>query len=367
VLVLAGIAVARRSLRHVGVQIAVVIGGGVVELLTYRLFGDGGRFPFGVLQLVPALIFCGLGLVVTGGVPAARPLRGLFLIYLAVVILTYAVPSSIGSNIERIRYAALPIALIAVGLRRYRPLWLAVPALVLAAVWNLTPILSSFAQARSDPEAAYSYWQPALAYLKAHSSPSFRVEVVDTAEHWQAAYLPDAGIPIVRGWYRQNDFPQNELLYDNTLVRRTYQAWLRRMAVRYIVLTDAPVDYSARQEAELIRSGTSGLMLVKLLPHMAIYELRNAAPLVTGPAPASVLWLWPSRLVAEVGAPGTYDVRVRWSPYWRASAGCVAKGADGMTRVSVRRAGLVQLSFSLDVTRGLQTLAGTMPKRECSP
>ena len=28
---------------------------------------------------------------------------------------------------------------------------------------------------------------------------------------------PDAGIPIVRGWYRQNDFPQNELLYDEAL------------------------------------------------------------------------------------------------------------------------------------------------------
>jgi len=40
------------------------------------------------------------------------------------------------------------------------------------------------------------------------------VEAVDTAEHWPAAYLPDAGIPIVRGWYRQSDFPQNELLYD---------------------------------------------------------------------------------------------------------------------------------------------------------
>ena len=58
---------------------------------------------------------------------------------------------------------------------------------------------------------------PRSRYLHAHLSPSYRVEAVDTAEHWPAAYLPDAGIPIVRGWYRQSDFPQNELLYDSKL------------------------------------------------------------------------------------------------------------------------------------------------------
>ena len=207
----------------------------------------------GSLELIPALIFCALGLAVTRNVPAARPLLGLFWLYLVAVLVTYAVPSSVGSNIERIRYAAVPIALIAVGLRRYRPLWLTVPALVLAAIWNLTPIWASYARASGDPESSRAYWQPTLTYLKAHSSPSFRVEVVDTAEHWQAAYLPDAGIPIVRGWYRQNDFPQNELLYDKSLDAPTYQAWLRQMAVRYVVLTDAPVDYSSRLEAQLLQ------------------------------------------------------------------------------------------------------------------
>ncbi len=364
--VLGGLALSRRSLRHVGVPVAVVVGGVTAEVVVYRLFGQGGRFPFRLLELVPALIFCVLGLVVTRQVPAALPLRGLFWIYLAAVIVTYAVPSSVGSNIERIRYAALPIALIAVALRRYRPLWLVVPAVALAGIWNVTPIWSSFAQSSSDPEAALSYWQPALTYLKAHSSPSYRVEVVDTVDHWQAAYLPDAGIPIVRGWYRQNDFPQNELLYDKTLGARAYDAWLRRMAVRYVVLTDAPVDYSARLEAALVRSGSSGLVLVRRLPHQTIYELPGATPLITGPASASVLWLWPSRLVAEVGAPGSYRVRVRWSPYWRTSGGCVSRTADGLTQLEVRQAGLVQLSFSLGVTRGLQTLAGTAPTRVCS-
>ncbi len=364
--VLAGLAVGRRSLRHAGVQAAVLAGGTLAELAVYRLFGGGGRFPFALIELVPALIFCGLGLVVTRGVPAARPLHGLFWIYLAAVVLAYAVPSSVGSNIERIRYAALPIALLAVGLRRYRPLWLAVPAVVLAAIWNLTPIWTSFAQTAADPAASAAYWQPAVSYLHAHSSPSYRVEVVDTADHWPAAYLPEAGIPIVRGWFRQNDFPQNELLYDKTLGPRSYEAWLREMGVRFVVLPDAPIDYSSRQEARLLESGWSGLVLVKRLAHQTVYELPRPTPLVTGPGPASVLWLWPSRLVAVVDRPGSYLVRVRWSPYWRASAGCVSRTQNGLTRVDVGKAGLVQLAFTLDVSRGLRLLAGAAPTRICA-
>ncbi len=205
-----------------------------------------------------------------------------------------------------------------------------------------------------------------MAFLQAHSSPSYRVEVVDTAEHWSAAYLPDAGIPIVRGWYRQSDFPQNELLYDNKLAAPAYARWLRLMGVRYVVLTDAPPDYSARNEAALIRSGRSGLVEVRRLAHTTVYELPHPTPIVTGPAPATILWLWPSRFVAEVGARGTYHVRIRWSPYWRAASGCVSRASDGMTNVFVPRAGLVQLSFALDVQSGLRTLAGATPKSTCS-
>ncbi len=87
--------------------------------------------------------------------------------------------------------------------------------------------------------------------------PSYRVEAVDTAGHWPAVYLPTAGIPLARGWFRQDDFPQNALLYGE-LGPRTYLAWLRGLGVRYVVLTNAPPDYSARAEAALFRSGRSG-------------------------------------------------------------------------------------------------------------
>jgi hypothetical protein len=365
-IVMAGVVLSRRSIRNVGVPIAIVAACCVGELLLFRLFGDGGRFPFKTLQLLPGIGFAAVGLLVTRGVTTAKPLRGLFWIYLIAVLAAYVVPSSVGSNIERIRYCALPLALIAVALRGWRPLWMVVPVIALAAVWNATPIVASFARANTDPEASPAYWQPAIDYLHPHLSPSYRVEVVDTAEHWSAAYLPDAGIPIVRGWYRQSDFPQNQLLYAPKLAVAQYEAWLQRMAVRYVVLADAPPDYSSRAEAALILSGRTHLKLVYWNAHLLVYELPAAKPLIVGPAPATVLWMYPERIVAAFDVPGVYRVKVRWSPYWRASSGCVSKTKDGMTRLVVRHAGLVELGFRLSVGRGLQTISGLGADQRCN-
>jgi hypothetical protein len=138
------------------------------------------------------------------------------------------------------------------------------------------------------------------------------------------------------------------------------------MAVRYVVLTDAPVDYSARAEAKLIRSGRTRLVPVHRARHLTVYELPDASPLVVGPAPATVLWLWPSRIVAVVDAPGDYRVKLRWSPYWRTSSGCVSKTKDGMVQLHARSAGLVELSIGVDVQRGLQALAGLSPAHRCN-
>ena len=52
---------------------------------------------------------------------------------IAVCLGAYLVPSALGSNVERLRYAALPIVLLAVSLRRWRPAWLMITGVVLAA------------------------------------------------------------------------------------------------------------------------------------------------------------------------------------------------------------------------------------------
>jgi hypothetical protein len=366
VVVLAGFAVARRPPRAAFVVPAgVLVTAALGQVALLRLFPDGGRFPYHPSQLVPTVAFCALGAVMTWAPRNARPLLGLFLVYLGACVFLFAVPTELGSNIERLRYAAIPLALLAVSVGGWRPLKVALPLLVLAGYWNVQPLVANYRHASADPASRAAYWRPAVRYFHRHLEPSFRVEAVDTVEHWPAVYLPDGGVPIVRGWYRQNDFPANELLYDDELGPVTYRRWLRAQGVRYVLLTDAPPDYSSRAEVALLGAGTSGLVPVFRTKHLTVYELRDPTPVVTGQAPAKVLALRATRLVMQVDAPGRYRVAVRFSPYWRTFQGCVSKAPDGMTRLSAFRAGRIELEFEVNVHRGLEALTGTTPTRFC--
>jgi hypothetical protein len=362
VLVLAGGALERPPRRA---TVAVILVAVAVELMLRRLFPDQGKFPFSVADLVPGTLFGVLGLLVTVRVPRARRLFGLFAVFLAATIVAFVVPSDLGSNVERLKFMAIPLALLAATLAPKR-IMLAIPLVAVAGFWNISALAHTVYAAGADPGHNAPYWQPAIRYLRANLSPSYRVEAVDTIEHWPAAYLPDAGIPIVRGWYRQNDFPQNELLYDKTLAARAYQSWLRSLGVRYVVLTDAPPDYSSRSEAVLVGSGGSGLLPVFWSPHVTIFEVPDASPIVTGAGDATVMWMWPSRLVVSVTKPGRYRVKVRWSPYWRTSEGCVWRGSDGTLRLQATHPGLVALRVSVNVAQGLETLTGLSPSRNCA-
>ena len=174
------------------------------------------------------------------------------------------------------------MAILTLSLRRWRPLPVALFAMALAVSWNLTPLAASFAKTSGDPAADPAYWTPAVQFLRTHLSPSYRVEAVDTVGHWPAAYLPAAGIPIVRGWFRQNDFPRNDVLYGD-LDRTRYVAWLRSLGVRYVVLPDAPLDYSAKAEGALIVGGRSSLRVAFRSAHTTIFAVPSPRRIVTGP------------------------------------------------------------------------------------
>jgi hypothetical protein len=357
-LFLVGIGIARRDDRaQVVVPAAIIVGAGLVELLLFRVFPGGGTFPFSTAELIPAIVFCVLGFVTTWRVERARPLQFFFIVYLAACIVTFVVPSQLGENIERVRYAALPIAVLALSLRSWRPLRLALPVLVLAAIWNTTPLAANFTHAAADPTAERAYWRPAVAYLHDHLGPSYRVEAVDTVGHWPAVYLPEAGIPLARGWYRQDDFPENKILYGS-FGAKAYVAWLRSLGVRYVVLARAPPDYSSRAEAVLLRGGHSGLRPVLRTSQLTIFAVPHARPLVTGPHAAAVERLGATSIRLRFDRSGTYRVAVRYSPYWHASAGCIARGPDGMLRVSAIERGSLELSFKVGATRVLETLVG---------
>ena len=68
--------------------------------------------------------------------------------------------------------------------------------------------------------------------------------------------------PLARGWERQLDTKDNALFYDGRLTPAPYDAWLHRLAVRYVAVADAELDYSAKQEVALIDRGLPFLRLV---------------------------------------------------------------------------------------------------------
>ena len=233
-IVLAGIGLARSPGRAGLVLPLATVGlATAVELLLLRLFPTGGRFPFSLPEFAAACVFCGFGIVLTWRVRSASMLRWIYVAYLAACTAAFLVPSSLGENVARLRYAAIPIAILTLSLRRWRPLPVALAAMALAVSWNLTPLAASFVKTSADPAADPAYWAPAVQFLHAHLAPSYRVEAVDTVGHWPAAYLPAAGIPIVRGWFRQDDFPRNDVLYTQ-LDRRQLRglAALARRALR---------------------------------------------------------------------------------------------------------------------------------------
>jgi hypothetical protein len=331
------------------------------ELVLWRLFPDGGRYPFTVWSLLGVVTFCLIGAGITWTVEGARILRWLFVAYLFVCIVVFLVPSGVGANIMRLREVAVPVTVLCLSLRRWRPVPVCLTVLGLALTWNVLPHVLDVIRNGSDPTARAAYWRPAVRYLRRHLTPSYRVEAVDTVGHWAAVYLPRAGIPLVRGWFRQDDYPANRVLYE-PLHARAYERWLHRLGVRYVVLTNAPPDYSARNEADLLRGNRSGLRKVFTSRGLTIYEVPHPARIATGPADAQVMGLGRESIRLRLPARGSYRLAVRYSPYWSAAAGsCLTKGRDGMIRLTVRRPGAVTLRFSVSGSRALAALAGDEP------
>ena len=327
-------------------------------VLVSRLFPDPGIYPFAPSELLAALLFCTVGAALSWRVEGARILRTLFVAYGAVCLLSYLIPSTLGENVVRLRFAAIPLTVLTLSLRRWRPLPVAVLAFGFALVWNLSPLVSSFTRGANDPSAAPAYWAPVIGFLHHSLTPAFRVEAVGTADHWEAVYFPQAGIPIVRGWFRQDDFPQNEVLYGN-LTDATYLAWLRRLSVRYVVLTNAAPDYSAKHEIALLKSGRLGLPVVFRSANATVYSVPSPRPIVTGPGHPQVKALTGSTITLALSRPGQYKIEIRYSPYLFAPKSCVTEGSDGMTVLTAPSAGTVKVAFTVSAAGALAALTGS--------
>jgi hypothetical protein len=153
-----------------------------------------------------------------------------------------------------------------------------------------------------------------------------------------------------------------DLLYRHDYTPAQYVTWLRGLGVRYVVLTDAPPDYTSRREAKLVGSGETGLTKVFASRVVSIYAVPHPQPIVTGPGRPAVLAFRESRLRIRVSRGGTYRVAVRWSPYWHASAGCLARAHGGLLSLRTSSAATVRIGFDIDASSLLHAFADTTPR-----
>jgi hypothetical protein len=309
------------------------------------VFPEGGVEPFAFSALWPILVIALLMLVM---VPRdASTLRAGVILYAVGCALAYAIPTALGSNAVRLgTLVAGPVAALLLWNRRPVVLGLVlVPLLYLQTQAAFRDVSEA-----SGPATTAAYYRPLLGFLSREATPPtppFRIEIPFTAVHWEA-YEVAPRFALARGWERQLDIKDNPLFYDRRLSSARYEAWLHRVAVRFVAVPDASLDYSARAEVALIDRGLPYLRLVWRSRHWRVYAVSDPTPIVTG---AALRALGPDSLTIAAPSRTRVEARVRFTPYWALSggAGCVAPDGD-FTQVTLRRAGTVRLiiRFALD-------------------
>jgi hypothetical protein len=326
-------------------------------------FPEPGQFPFAFSSFVAIPLFCGGALWVIRDLPEERQLRRVLIGYVLAATLIWLAPNAMGGNAVRLGALFGGPVLAAVMLSR-RPKvapWFLALALAGGLYWQLTASVSQIARSVGDPSTASDYFDPASGWLRAHGGQGMRIEVPPTANHWESAYLAPK-FELARGWLRQLDTTRDDVFYDQgELTDATYSSWLRRNAISYVALPDAPLDYSSAAERRLILSAPFYLSLRFQSPHWRIYAVREPKPLVAplGAAAAKTLWFGRQGFALDVTTPGEFLVRVNFTPYWSIArgAGCILRRGD-WTVARASHPGVFRVAADFSLGRAWNAVTG---------
>ncbi|MCL8010264.1 DUF2029 domain-containing protein [Streptomyces sp. AS02] len=306
-------------------------------------------FPFKGEQLMfadrvwqPAL----LGLAVTFLAPRTwRVARWSGVVYAAGVVLTYLVASPVGTNVERFAELFAPAALLAVLLARPALAGFRRKLLVVALVFSVGWVGKKtgddlYVSTRVPAWAAETHG--VIRALDRLGADRTRVEVVPARNHREASGLAPY-VNMARGWNRQLDMERARLFYDGTFSAATYREWLDRWAVGYVVLPVGKPDGYAKDEARLVRDHRpEWLEPVWQDAHWRVFRVRDAVPLVSGPA--SIVSTSSADVVVRMPRAGTATVRVAHSPWLHVDGdGCLAPRGE-FTELSVSAPGDYRIS-----------------------
>ncbi|MFD0418955.1 hypothetical protein [Streptomyces sp. NPDC127108] len=312
----------------------------VVVGLTTLLFPFKGEHLMWADRIFPPVFFS-LVLVVAG--PREwRVLRWGAGVYAAGTVLTYLIPSPIGTNVERLAELVAPALLLAALLTPALPVMrrmALVTALVLSTAWVAQKTADDLEVSTVVPAWATDT-QAVVRELKRLGADRGRVEVVPARNHREATALAPY-VNMARGWNRQLDIERGRLFYDGSFSATTYRAWLDKWAVGFVVLPSGRPDGPALDEAALVRSGPKWLEPVWKDKHWRIFRVRNAVPMAS--APASVVRSTSTDVVVRVPERGAVTVRIVYSPWLRAEGACLKPNGE-FTELTVRTPGTYRIS-----------------------
>ncbi|MFV2176368.1 MFS transporter [Actinomadura sp. LOL_016] len=338
-LVLAGALVLTRRFR---VAVAIGVGLPVVSGTTSLLFPFSGVQPISFDAIVLPAVTSVLAILCCA--PATwRFVRIGAGVYLAGILLTWLIPSPVGSNVERLSllFGGM-VLLVAVGRTRDRIRLTALSlAFVVTAAWQVVKPVDDIVHTEPAARAA-DHARGLVAELEALDADESRIEVVPLRSHWESAGLA-RGFVLARGWNRQVDAERHELFYeDGALTAESYRAWLHEWAVKWVVLPAQEVDWAAEEEAALVRSEPAYLAEVWRDEHWRLFRVRHATPLVD--APGTVARLDAGELVVDMPSAGSVLVRAAWSPWLDVTGGGCLRPEGGFVRMDVPSAGRYTLA-----------------------
>jgi hypothetical protein len=323
---------------------------------TSLLFPFYGVQPFSwYLALLPLAVSGAISVVVP------RSWRSVHLgaaVYALGVMLTWVIPSPIGSNVERLAllFGGTVMLIVAMGstrgTRRATVLWLAFCGV---ATWQIVEPIYDQVTTHAVPSTV-KHAGPLISELRDVQADRGRVEVVPMSSHWEASGLSPY-VNLARGWNRQADVERNPLFYDGTLSADSYRDWLRRWSVNYVVLPSDQPDFAAVAEAKIVAAGQPWLHPVWRDADWRVYRVSGAAPLAD--PPAVVDEAGPTELTVTMPAAGSVLLRIPWSPVLGIKGtsddqhGCVTSAGD-WTRLYAPAAGTYRIGGSYALIRGTQ-------------
>jgi hypothetical protein len=326
-------------------------------------FPEPGQFPFEFSSYVAIPLWCGGALFVIRGLPEERQLRRILIGYVLAATVIWLAPNAMGGNAVRLGalFGGPVLAAVVLSRRPHVATWFLVLAMAGGLYWQLTASVSQIARSVGDPSTAADYFDPPTRWLRAHGGEGARIEVPPTANHWESAYLAPS-FELARGWLRQLDTTRDDVFYgQGELTDATYSSWLRRNAISYVALPDAPLDYSSVAERRLILADPGYLSLRHRTAHWRIYAVRDPKPLIAplGAAAARTLSVGRQGFALDVRTPGEFLVRVNFTPYWSIArgSGCILRRGD-WTVARAARPGVFRVVADFSLGRAWNAVTG---------